>query len=167
MRDQVPPDAGKRKTLPATLFVAALLVALVVGGMILWWPFGTKTVIADPDDGTQVALGRSIYAASCASCHGDKLQGQPNWQERKPDGKLPAPPHDASGHTWHHADSQLFNMVKRGVGPYAPAGYKSDMPAFDGALGDSDIWAVLAFIKSAWSTEIRERQARISRQAKE
>ena len=36
---------------------------------------------------------------NCASCHGDNLQGQPNWQQANADGSYPAPPHDASGHT--------------------------------------------------------------------
>ena len=38
------------------------------------------------------------------------------------------------------------------VPPYAPADYPSDMPAFAGKLSDDDIWAVLAFIKSRWTT---------------
>ena len=33
------------------------------------------------------------------------------------------------------------------------------MPAFGGRLGDADIWAVLAFIKSTWPPEIRAAQA--------
>jgi len=57
---------------------------------------------------------------------------------------LPAPPHDASGHTWHHPDSDLFGITKHGLGPYAPAGYQSDMPAFGGTLSDEEIAAVLA-----------------------
>jgi mono/diheme cytochrome c family protein len=63
-----------------------------------------------------------------------------------PNGRLPAPPHDGSGHTWHHA-----------VPPYAPPGYESDMPAFGTKLSDDEIWALLAFIKSYWrSREVLE-----------
>jgi mono/diheme cytochrome c family protein len=40
------------------------------------------------------------------------------------------------------------------------------MPAFGNVLTDAEIWAVLAYIKSRWPTEIRERQAEISRRAK-
>src|SRR3712207_630865 len=57
---------------------------------------------ADPANAAQVALGRQVYAANCASCHGANLEGQPNWQQDLPAGGRPAPPHDASGHTWHH-----------------------------------------------------------------
>jgi mono/diheme cytochrome c family protein len=144
-----------------------MLLALVGGGLLLWWPFGSRTGRADPEDRAQLTLGRSIYAANCGSCHGDRLQGQANWRERKPDGKLPAPPHDASGHTWHHPDNELFDIVKRGIGPHAPNGYKTDMPAFNRVLSDGEIWAVLAFIKSAWPPEIRERQSDINRRAKQ
>lgn len=94
-----------------------------------------------------------MYAQHCASCHGVNLEGQPNWRQRRADGRLPAPPHDESGHTWHHADRLLFAITKQGlVPPHAPAGYASDMPAFAGRLSDDEIWAVLAFLKSRWTS---------------
>jgi mono/diheme cytochrome c family protein len=79
---------------------------------------------------------------------------------------LPAPPHDASGHTWHHPDDVLFGITKRGLAPYAPPGYVSDMPAFGGTLSDDEIRAVLAYIKSQWPPQIRARQKAISEQAR-
>ena len=87
--------------------------------------------------------------------------------KRQANGRLPAPPHDASGHTWHHPDSELFGITKRGITPYAPAGYKSDMPAFEGVLSDDQIAAVLAYIKSTWPPDVRARQARINAQAEQ
>ena len=70
---------------------------------------------------------------------------------------MPAPPHDESGHTWHHPDEVLFGITKHGlVPPYAPAGYQSDMPAFGGVLTDREIRSVLAYIASNWSAEIRK-----------
>lgn len=106
---------------------------------------------ADPNDATKVMLGKRVYEQHCASCHGASLEGQPNWKQRRPDGRLPAPPHDESGHTWHHHDSVLFGMVKKGLVPdYAPPGYESDMPAFGSKLSDQEIWAVLSFIESHW-----------------
>jgi mono/diheme cytochrome c family protein len=39
------------------------------------------------------------------------------------------------------------------------------MPAYKDTLSDREIWAVLAYIKSRWPEEIRERQARITQQA--
>ena len=89
-------------------------------------------------------------------------EGEPNWMERKPGGRLPAPPHDASGHTWHHADAQLFGIVKNGVTPYAGPGYQSDMPAFKAILSDDEILAVLAYIKQSWPQDIQNQQRQIS-----
>ena len=108
---------------------------------------------ADPRNADRVAVGEKLYAQHCASCHGPKLEGQPNWRARLPNGKLPAPPHDESGHTWHHPDQALFEITKHGVvWPHAPKGYQSDMPAFVGKLSDEEIWAVLAYIKSHWKS---------------
>ena len=68
-----------------------------------------------PNDAEVVALGETVYAAQCAACHGASLEGQPNWRERGADGRLPAPPHDATGHTWHHPDAVLFELTKHGL----------------------------------------------------
>jgi mono/diheme cytochrome c family protein len=113
---------------------------------------------ADPENSAQIAIGRALYARHCASCHGANLEGEANWRRRKPDGSLPAPPHDASGHTWHHPDTQIFAMTKHGSAAYMPSGYASGMPGFVGALEDREIWAIIAFIKSRWPADIRRRQ---------
>ena len=114
----------------------------------------------DPDSPGVVARGKVIYDQYCASCHGANLEGQPNWRHRLPTGALPAPPHDVTGHTWHHADQDLFEMVKNGVPSILP-NYKTDMPTFKGLLSDADIWAVLSFIESTWPADIRARQQQI------
>ena len=112
---------------------------------------------ADASSGNE---GAALYATYCASCHGAQLEGQPNWRERKPDGRLPAPPHDASGHTWHHPMEMLFQMTRDGlVPPLAPERYESDMPAFGQQLSDEQIRAVLRFIESRWPEEIRQMRA--------
>src|SRR5712691_3711033 len=111
-----------------------------------------KRRIADP---AQIDRGRVVYEQRCAVCHGQGLEGQPNWRVRLPNGRLPAPPHDDTGHSWHHPGEVLFAIVKKGlVPPYAPAGYESDMPAFGTVLSDEDIRAVLAYIESRWSGEV-------------
>ena len=79
---------------------------------------------------------------------------------------MPAPPHDESGHTWHHPDGMLFAITRSGGQAVAPAGYESGMPGFAGALTDREITASIAFIKSHWPPEIRQRQAQITRQAR-
>lgn len=123
----------------------------------------TISGIADPDNPRQVAQGEQIYARHCLGCHGANLEGQPNWRRRGENGRLPAPPHDASGHTWHHPDQMLFEITRNGlVPPHAPEGYQSDMPAFNGTLSDEEIWAVLAYIKSRWPPEQRQHQQSVS-----
>jgi mono/diheme cytochrome c family protein len=121
---------------------------------------------SEPDP-AQLGAGQKLYAQHCAACHGAKLEGQPNWQRRLPNGKLPAPPHDESGHTWHHPDEVLFAITKHGmVPPYAPPGYPSDMPAFAGILSDGEIRAVLAYIESQWTdAQLLKARAEIVRNA--
>ena len=143
----------------------------LVFGLLLIGPLSVASATppkANPDDAQQVQRGQKVYTRFCSLCHGRQLQGQPDWRRRKPDGRLPAPPHDETGHTWHHADELLFGITKFGlIPPYAPKNYTSDMPAWKDTLSDADIWAVLAYIKSTWPAEIRQRQADIDREVRE
>jgi mono/diheme cytochrome c family protein len=155
--------AGKaRWALPAALagFVCLGLVAVAATG--LFGDFDSASSRASVNDAAQVARGQIVYAAYCANCHGAKLEGQPNWQTRKPNGRLPAPPHDESGHTWHHPDDHLFEVTKHGLKNIAPPDYQTDMPAYDGVLTDRQIWDVLAYIKSTWPKDIQARQERLN-----
>lgn len=147
---------NRRATL--LLVLAGLLVSAGGGG----WIWRIQQAI-DPGDSRQVARGAGLYAAHCAQCHGARLEGEANWQNRKPNGELPAPPHNASGHTWHHTDEQLFGITKHGMARYAPPDYKSAMPSYVGKLPDTDIRAVIAFIKSTWPEAIRRRQEALNR----
>jgi mono/diheme cytochrome c family protein len=113
----------------------------------------------------EIAAGEQLYQANCAACHGADGQGQPNWRERRADGRLPAPPMNGDGHTWHHPDGQLFAMVKHGIEAMAPEGYKSDMQGFGDRLSDAEIRQVLAYIKSTWPEDKLARQQEITRRA--
>jgi len=150
---------AKRTVANGALFrwLLAASIAFVVGATAwsLWQ--GSKAV----------GMGQRVYAERCASCHGAKLEGQPAWRERRADDRLPAPPHDASGHTWHHPDAVLIEIVTYGFtsGRNAPPGYASDMPGFKGVLSDEAIRASLAFIKSTWPEPVRAQQARVTREA--
>lgn len=107
---------------------------------------------------SQASAGRQLYLANCARCHGVNLEGQPNWMQRNQDGRLPAPPHDETGHTWHHSDKQLFTITKFGLQAIAP-GYESDMPAFENVLTDDEIRSILDYIKSTWPERPKAYQA--------
>lgn len=147
----------------------ALWIAIALGSAAAvaasgWWLLAPPMISLRAEDPGVVTRGQAVYAEHCASCHGARLEGQANWQTRNPDGKLPAPPHDHSGHTWHHPDKVLFEITKYGIARYAPPGYVSDMPAYEGTLRDADIAAVLAYIKSTWAPNIRATQERINQQ---
>ena len=118
--------------------------------------------LADDISPATIQLGQSIYAANCAACHGANLQGQPDWKHRLANGRMPAPPHDVTGHTWHHSDRDLFNLTKLGVAAVMGDGYESDMPAFDGKLSDAEIKAVLDYIKSTWPARAQQSQSKIT-----
>ena len=113
-------------------------------------------------DADTIRIGQGLYAAHCGSCHGADLEGQPNWKSRGPDGRMSAPPHDASGHTWHHSDQDLLLITREGLAAIVP-GYESDMPAFGDLLTDSETVAILAFIKSTWPERERAYQAEATR----
>lgn len=121
-------------------------------------------VLALAGCGTESDLtrGARVYGENCASCHGAKLEGQPNWKEKLPDGTWLAPPHDDSGHTWHHSDRWLFYVVEKGIaGPRAESGDQSVTHQFGDKLSDSEIRAVLEYIKAQWSEETRRKRDRL------
>ena len=116
-----------------------------------------------PDDAAVLAVGARVYTQHCAACHGVHGEGQPDWREHGPDGLLPAPPHDASGHTWHHPDQQLFAITKLGLARVInQPDYRSAMPAYEGTLSDAEIVAVLSWIKSRWPPEVRRHHDQIN-----
>ena len=147
--------------------ISGFIVLGILATLIAGWS-QPETPSADPPDPEQLALGKRIYEQYCAACHGERLQGHPNWRKRLPSGKFPAPPHDETGHTWHHPDELLFGITKHGlVPPYAPEDYESDMPAFKDILTDEEIWAVLAYIKSTWPEDIRAFQEEANQRAQQ
>jgi cytochrome c len=173
-----------RKNIAPALGFIALCMMAVGGGNVLRHKMFPDEYIARPEflesvgkfikgafrDGSyptldienlqMVEYGSQVYNAQCASCHGPKLQGQANWKTRNLDGTFPAPPHDATGHTWHHSDQFLFNYIKKGGQVLISVGSKSGMPAFGDVLNNNEIWAILVYIKSQWPPEIQARQAK-------
>ena len=143
------------------------LVPMVIGFGV--WQFvsshkSQNTAWIAPADGQAKLQGNRLYDTYCASCHGLELQGQPNWRARMANGRLPAPPHDVSGHTWHHPDGQLVEMIKIGFvgGVNAPEGYQSDMPGFASVLSDDQIALILGYIKSSWPEQALAAQREIT-----
>lgn len=145
------------------VIIGFLLIATI--SFISLRPSTAGNMIPYTDSGS-IAHGKTLYDAHCASCHGANLQGQPNWRQPDADGYMPAPPHDASGHTWHHPDEHLFAITKFGTEAIVGGSYKSRMAGYQDVLSDADILAVLAYIKSTWSADIITRHDHINANAK-
>ncbi len=134
------------------------LLALLLGASACTQEMPEMTIEA-----ADLSRGEVLYAEHCAGCHGQNLEGQPDWRTAGPDGVLPAPPHDTTGHTWHHGDRALFDYTRLGgKGALAAQGiqdFASGMPAFGEVLSDEEIRDILVWIKSTWPEDIRKAQA--------
>ncbi|OAP35203.1 cytochrome C [Sinorhizobium glycinis] len=150
----------------AVLFPVLGIAGAGLGLAVAWLWLAGPTATGDTSAAT-VALGKTLYAKRCAACHGVGLEGQRYWKSPLPSGRMPAPPHDASGHTWHHPDGVLFRITKEGPAAVVGGDYQSDMPGFGSIMSDDEIRAVLAFIKSTWPEREREYQAEMSRRERE
>ncbi|OAN46379.1 c-type cytochrome [Magnetospirillum moscoviense] len=144
------------------IVIGLVVAAAVVAGILASRPWQRFSHSIDPRDAQAVAQGADLYRRHCAECHGADLKGEPDWRVRKPNGELPAPPHDETGHTWHHSDEQLFAMTKHGMSRFAPPDYRSAMPSFVGRLTDREIRSVLAYVKSTWPADIQARQQQLN-----
>ena len=142
------------------IVIIGLGVALLGGAFLIFATGSAEEVggMLQTGDPQTMTLGAELYSVNCASCHGANLEGQPDWRSRGPDGRLPAPPHDKTGHTWHHDSDTLFRLTKYGVAKLIDVpSYETDMPIYDEILTDEEILAILSYIKSTWPPEIRDR----------
>lgn len=143
---------------PAAQTVQRILIAIVLllaCGVIAWLFIPS---VPEGPGYMRLAQGRAVYDANCASCHGARLQGEPDWQTPGPDGFLPAPPLDATGHGWEHPDSALMGMIRSGYAPGICGVGESKMPAFAGLLSEDDMTAALDYAKSTWTESQRTYQ---------
>jgi mono/diheme cytochrome c family protein len=102
---------------------------LLMGGLlvVMWWQAatdslpvvinGTAAPLVPTLVSARVQQGAALYAQHCAACHGAHLEGVPNWKQPGADGAYPPPPHDSTGHTWHHPDDLLQSIVENGGDP--------------------------------------------------
>lgn len=135
--------------------VGVLFLLIAVGASL----YTQAPPVVDANDAQQVALGKQVYDVQCAGCHGPEMEGQENWQEGGENGLLLAPPHDETGHTWHHNNSYLIASVSEG-GARLPANTGvSPMPAYGNILSKTEIAASIAYIQSTWPPEIRIQQS--------
>ena len=148
------------------LTLLALTVALALSAAGCSQPESTGDGAGEPAaSGTEPLSGAQLFAARCAVCHGAQGQGAANWKIRDEDGRLPPPPLNGDGHTWHHADGVLYQIVRDGGSAF---GAGSNMPSFGETLTPRQIIAVLEYIKTLWAGKtqdglsIRDSQRQIS-----
>lgn len=134
-------------------------VVLLLVAAIFSLSNSSQAYAIDPTDSESVASGKQVYAAQCASCHGANLEGEENWREPDSSGLIKAPPHDETGHTWHHDDLYLVESIKKGGARLAANVGTSAMPAYEDILSEQEIAAVLAYIKSTWPADILAAQS--------
>ena len=113
-------------------------------------------------DPQRVAQGKELYAQHCAECHGATGEGQPDWKTPNEDGSFKPPPHDNGGHTWHHDDDLLLDIIANGSD--FP---QTQMPAFGDKLSDEEILAIIDYMKSWWGPEERAFQWQVTWQARQ
>lgn len=149
----------QKRMMPVFLCVVLLAIAGIGGCRGRGSPAAPAQGDAPGDAAAPLAVGQSVYEAECAECHGVAGEGQPNWRQASADGVLPAPPHDSTGHTWHHPDAQLLDIIARGGS--MP---NSQMPAYADGLSQAEMKAVLAYIKTFWGEREREYQEQVTKQ---
>ena len=108
------------------------------------------------------ARGKIVYENNCVSCHQVNLAGAENWKGLDEDGHRKAPPLNGTGHTWHHDDATLHNIIKYGLAKLVK-NYKGKMLGFEDNLKDEDIDSVLSYIKSFWPDDIYQRQINLNK----
>ncbi|MBI4219253.1 MAG: cytochrome c [Chloroflexi bacterium] len=100
----------------------------------------------------QTDRGQALYAENCATCHGGATGGSL---------KDTPPPHNANGHTWHHPNQQLEEMILEGI---TFSLEEQKMPAFKDKLSATDVEVILAYIKTWWTPEQQSFQATVTAQ---
>ncbi len=151
---------ARRQTRSFPIPIPLLIITSVflLGGLLIY----TASQPVDPSQikvngasmsETHLTQGKQVYLEQCAACHGEVGEGQPNWRYPNAEGVLPAPPHDNTGHTWHHADRILLQMIADGGSTI-----NSAMPGYEDILTDEEMVNVLAYIKTFWGQRELEAQ---------
>ena len=92
-----------------------------------------------------IARGSDLFAVYCAVCHG--TEGRGNGLASK-DLKI-KPTNLTSGHTYAHADGDLFRRITNGIGEL--------MPGFGAELDEGERWNLIDFIRAnADASRIRD-----------
>ena len=85
---------------------------------------GTSEALVIPPAGTPARQGYTLFMMNCAHCHGDDVRG-----DEGPD-----------LHGVTKSDARITSMIKNGI--------KGEMPKFGSKLSDSDVKALIAFVRT-------------------
>ena len=144
------------------MLILLIIIVLLIGSYFLLFQSKhtqeevntTNTTLEEVS--AKLELGKALYYTHCASCHGENLQGQPKWKTSlDEDGHNYAPPLNGTGHTWHHSEEQLYNIIRYGL-TFFNENYKGKMKGND-QLSDEDVWSILEYIKSIWPESIQKK----------
>ena len=114
------------------------------------------------DSTLMIAKGKIIYENNCVSCHQVNAIGAENWKNLDEDGHRKAPPLNGTGHTWHHDDATLHNIIKYGLAKLVK-NYEGKMLGYEDNLKDKDIDSVLSYIKNFWPDNVYQRQINLNK----
>jgi mono/diheme cytochrome c family protein len=89
-----------------------------------------------PADAASLKAGKTVYAAECADCHGDRGAGDGPGAR---DLKSPVPDL-ARPDVWRQTDGELFWKLSTG---------RRDMPGFDDMLTEEQRWQVITYARAA------------------
>jgi mono/diheme cytochrome c family protein len=156
---------AERSHLPIWIVVVTLLL-LYVGGIYFdrhsgWFdksvysPYANAAMLDayQPKSGAAAALaqGKKIYEQICGTCHGTDGSGKPGQ----------APPLAGSDWVTAKGHNRLAHIPLLGLnGPVTvkgePMNFPSGMAAMGAALSDSDLAAVLTYIRGSWGNQAGE-----------
>jgi mono/diheme cytochrome c family protein len=119
--------------------LVALVVALIVIG---GFTGGLAWLLSDPRPPTGAPQGQRLYYAFCAECHG--VDGRGSWRAAL----FLLRPGDLTDSAMRaHTDQYVFDIIKHGGAPIGRPG----MPAFGAQLSDTDIEAVVRYVRTLTS----------------
>ncbi|HCI72263.1 MAG: hypothetical protein CL662_09870 [Bacteroidetes bacterium] len=147
-----------------------LFVLVFATSSLVWVSCGEKQKETKAVDGSitfkesrwytqqQFELGKQVFTANCAQCHGGKGQGLvEDWKTPNPNGQFPAPPLNGSAHTWHHSTEVLMETINKGGIPLG-----GSMPSFQEVLSEEEKLAVIAFVQNLWDDETYKKWLKIN-----
>ena len=115
----------------------------IVLGLIVFGYFSadrtptTGVVNPTPNDAATLGRGQQLFAQNCAVCHGPAGTGNGSLAPSL----RPQPADLTASHATSHTDGDLYWWVSRGI----PG---TGMPAFSQTMPDTDIWALIRYVRS-------------------